>query len=88
MQTEIIVTIIASITTIVTIMIQNSKHNESISELIEYRMRLSEEKNARNSEILEQTVQRVYALEQTTTVLDERQKTANHRINDLEKKGA
>ena len=30
-------------------------------------------------------IERVYQLEKATEVLDERQKTANHRIDDLEK---
>ena len=33
-----------------------------------------------------QVVERVYELEKATEVLDERQKTANHRIDDLERK--
>ena len=32
-----------------------------------------------------QVIERVYQLEKATEVLDERQKTANHRIDDLEK---
>lgn len=30
-------------------------------------------------------IERVYQLEKATEILDERQKTANHRIDDLEK---
>ena len=33
-----------------------------------------------------QVVERVYELEKVTEVLEERQKTANHRIDDLERK--
>lgn len=32
-----------------------------------------------------QVIERVYQLEKAAEVLDERQKTANHRIDDLEK---
>ena len=36
-------------------------------------------------DIHNQVIERVYQLEKATEVLDERQKTANHRIDDLEK---
>ena len=36
-------------------------------------------------DIHNQVIERVYQLEKAAEVLDERQKTANHRIDDLEK---
>ena len=56
------------------------KHNETIS-LIEYKLEQLEKKQDIHNGVIE----RVYQLEKAAEVLDERQKTANHRIDDLEK---
>lgn len=39
----------------------------------------------KKQDIHNQVIERVYQLEKVTEVLEERQKTANHRIDDLEK---
>ena len=39
----------------------------------------------KKQDIHNQVIERVYQLEKVTEVLEERQKTANHRIDDLER---
>ena len=39
----------------------------------------------KKQDVHNQVIERVYQLEKATEVLEERQKTANHRIDDLEK---
>ena len=39
----------------------------------------------KKQDIHNQVIERVYQLEKVTEVLDERQRTANHRIDDLER---
>ena len=41
----------------------------------------------KKQDIHNQVIERVYQLEKVTEVLDERQRTANHRIDDLERGG-
>ena len=43
------------------------------------------EKKKKKQDIHNQVIERVYQLEKVTEVLDERQRTANHRIDDLER---
>lgn len=53
-----------------------STHNKTM-----YRIEQLEKKQ----DIHNQVIERVYQLETVTKVLDERQRTANHRIEDLER---
>lgn len=53
-----------------------STHNKTI-----YRIEQLEKKQ----DVHNQVIERVYQLEKVTEVLDERQRTANHRIDDLER---
>ena len=46
-----------------------------------YRIKQLEKKQ----DVHNQVIERVYQLEKVTEVLDERQRTANHRIDDLER---
>lgn len=85
MTAEVIVALIMSGGTLIGIFIQNKSHNESITKLLEYRLSLSEASNDRNTHLLEQIAEKLHTLEQKTEILDERQKTANHRIDDLER---
>ena len=41
----------------------------------------------KKQDVHNQVIERVYQLEKVTEVLDERQRTANHRIDDLERGG-
>lgn len=63
---------------------QNAKtakaHNDNIV-LISYRLEQLEQKVMRHNNLIERT----YELERRADVLEEKQKTANHRIDDLEK---
>lgn len=81
MQTEIIVAIITCVGTITGVWLQNNRHNESITALLEYRLKQLEEKQEKHNQVIE----RVYVLEKAIDVIEERQKVANNRINDLEK---
>lgn len=85
MTAEVIVALIMSGGTLIGIFIQNKSHNESITKLLEYRLSLSEASNERNTHLLEQIAEKLHGVEQKTEILDERQKTANHRIDDLER---
>lgn len=53
------------------------------SKLINYRIQQLEEKVGKHNNLIERT----YKLEERMEVCDEKLKVANHRINDLEKKG-
>ena len=81
MTEGIIVALITSGCTLLGVAIQNKKHNDSISNLIEYRMGIIEKKQDKYNNVLE----RMQNIETTIKILDERQKVANHRIDDLEK---
>lgn len=63
---------------------QNAKtakaHNDNIV-LVSYRLEQLEQKVMRHNNLIERT----YELERRADVLEEKQKTANHRIDDLER---
>jgi len=80
-ETEIIVAIITVAGTIGGVWLQNNRHMESITNLIEYRLKQLEIKQDKHNQVID----RVYALEKAVNVLEERQKVANNRIEDLEK---
>lgn len=54
--------------------------NRKAAALMEYRLQQLEEKVNKHNNLIE----RMYAVEEKTTVLDEKLKVANHRIEDLE----
>lgn len=56
--------------------------NRKAAALMEYRLQQLEEKVNKHNNLIE----RMYAVEEKTTVLDEKLKVANHRIEDLEAK--
>lgn len=56
--------------------------NKKSSALIAYRLEQLEKKVDKHNQVIERT----YALEEKTGLLEERVKVANHRIDDLEKK--
>lgn len=77
----IIVAFITNGLTLLGVVISNTKHNNAISNLIEYRIGELEKKQDKHNGLIE----RMYAVEKSIEVLDERQKVSNHRIEDLEK---
>ena len=56
--------------------------NKKSTALIAYRLDQLEKKVDKHNQVIERT----YALEEKTGLLEERVKVANHRIDDLEKK--
>ena len=56
--------------------------NKKSTALIAYRLEQLEKKVDKHNQVIERT----YALEEKTGLLEERVKVANHRIDDLEKK--
>lgn len=77
---EIIVALITCGGTILGVWLQNRKHNRDISELIEYRVSKLEEKQDKHNNMIE----RVYQLEGAVELLDNKIKSSNYRIRDLE----
>lgn len=77
---EIVVALITCGGTILGVWLQNRKHNRDISELIEYRVGKLEEKQDKHNNMIE----RVYQLEGAVELLDNKIKSSNHRIRDLE----
>lgn len=77
---EIAVALITCGGTIVGVWLQNRKHNRDISELIEYRVSKLEEKQDKHNNMIE----RVYQLEGAVELLDNKIKSSNYRIRDLE----
>jgi hypothetical protein len=57
--------------------------NRKSTALIAYRLEQLEKKQDKHNQLIERT----YALEEKTGLLEERVKVANHRIDDLERKG-
>lgn len=56
--------------------------NNKNAALIAYRLEQLEDKVNKHNQVVERT----YALEQQAKVMEERQRVANHRIDDLERK--
>ena len=77
---EIIVALITCGGTILGVWLQNRKHNRDISELIGYRVSKLEEKQDKHNNMIE----RVYQLEGAVELLDNKIKSSNYRIKDLE----
>lgn len=78
MMDSIIVALITGGLTLIGTVISNiSTHSKTL-----YRI----EQLERKQDIHNGVIERVYQLERSLDVLDERQRTANHRIDDLEKK--
>lgn len=77
---EIVGALITCGGTILGVWLQNRKHNRDISELIEYRVSKLEEKQDKHNNMIE----RVYQLEGAVELLDNKIKSSNYRIKDLE----
>lgn len=79
METIIAAIITASVTLIVCL-ITNHAQQEKTRALLEYKIQeLTKQVEKHN-----QVIDRVYSLERHEEVIDEKLKSANHRINDLE----
>lgn len=72
--------IISSLITGILALIGVYAANRKAAALMEYRLQQLEEKVNKHNNLIE----RMYAVEEKTTVLDEKLKVANHRIEDLE----
>lgn len=82
--TSIIVAVVTALGSFLGVFYANKKTSEKTNALIGYRLeQLEKAVNKHN-----QVVERVYRLEERAEVTDERIRVANHRIDDLEKKGA
>ena len=57
--------------------------NRKSQALVEYRLSELQKQVERHNQIIERT----YALEERTSIVEEKVKVANHRIDDLEKRG-
>lgn len=77
---EIIVALITCGGTIAGVWLQNQRHNKEITALIEYRVSKLEEKQDKHNNMIE----RVYQLEGAVDLLDNKIKSSNYRIKDLE----
>lgn len=77
---EIIVALITCGGTIIGVWLQNQRHNKEITALIEYRVSKLEEKQDKHNNMIE----RVYQLECAVELLDNKIKSSNYRIKDLE----
>lgn len=91
MRTEVIVALVTGIFTlagvIITVLFGNKKTEKQIKEqndLTLYRIQQLEIKQNQHNKLVE----RMYSAEERIHVLEERQKTANHRIDDLEHRNA
>ena len=73
----IVAALISAFSAIIVCVVQNNKTRA----LIEYRLMELEKKQDKHNDVIERT----YKLEQTTAVIEEQIKVANHRIDDLEK---
>ena len=76
MESIIVAVITGGMALLGNVMSNLSTHSKTM-----YRVEQLEKKQ----DIHNQVIERVYQLEKVTEVLEERQKTANHRIDDLER---
>ena len=76
MESIIVALITGGMTLAGTVLSNLSTHSKTM-----YRIEQLEKKQ----DIHNQVIERVYQLEKVTEVLDERQRTTNHRIDDLER---
>ncbi len=79
----VIAAMISSAATLIVCMVNNHYQNNSTRNLIEYRIKMLEEKVDKHNNVIERT----YRLEETAALQDEKIRVANHRIDDLERAG-
>ena len=87
MNPTILASLISALSAIVVCMINNHFQNKKVQKahndnivLVSYRLEQLEHKVDKHNNLIERT----YELERKTSVLEEKQSVANHRINDLE----
>ena len=87
MNPTIIASLISALSAIVVCMINNHFQNKKVQKahndnivLVSYRLEQLEHKVDKHNNLIERT----YELERKTSVLEEKQAVANHRIDDLE----
>ena len=84
MNTEIIVALLTGAFTLAGVIITVVVGNKNLEKLIVYRIEQLEKKQDKHNTLID----RMYAVEEKVSVLEEKSKVANHRIDDLEHRGA
>ena len=80
---ETVTALISGVVTLIVCMINNHYQQDKTRTLVEYRLSQLEKKVDEHNNLIERT----YKLEEEMTLYEEKIKVANHRINDLERKG-
>lgn len=81
MSDTVLVAIISGVCTAIPTILLNITNNNKTKALIEYRLKLLEDKQDKHNNNIERT----FKLEERCSVFEEQIKVANHRISDLEK---
>ena len=82
--TSILVAVITALGSFLGVTYATRKSSEKTQALLELRLQTLERKMDKHNQVIE----RVYNLEQQTAVIEEKIRVGNHRIDDLEKRGA
>ena len=80
---ETVAALISGVVTLIVCMINNHYQQDKTRTLVEYRLSQLEKKVDKHNNLIERT----YKLEEEMTLHEEKIKVANHRIDDLERKG-
>ena len=80
---ELVGIVVSSVVTLVVCMINNHYQQDKTRSLVEYRLTELEKKVDQHHNLIERT----YKLEEENSVMKHEIKVANHRIEDLERKG-
>ena len=80
---ETVTALISGVVTLIVCIINNHYQQDKTRTLVEYRLSQLEKKVDKHNNLIERT----YKLEEEMTLYEEKIKVANHRINDLERKG-
>jgi tetrahydromethanopterin S-methyltransferase subunit G len=80
---ETVTALISGVVTLIVCMINNHYQQDKTRTLVEYRLSQLEKKVDKHNNLIERT----YKLEEEMTLHEEKIKVANHRIDDLERKG-
>lgn len=82
--TSILVAVITALGSFLGVYYANKRNAEKTQALLELRLQTLERKMDKHNQVIE----RVYNLEERAAVIEEKIRVGNHRIDDLEKKGA
>lgn len=80
---ETVTALISGVVTLIVCMVNNHYQQDKTRTLVEYRLSQLEKKVDKHNNLVERT----YRLEKESSVTKEQIKVANHRIDDLERKG-